>query len=139
MEKSVWSLPMPTLMPGWMGVPRWRTMIVPARTACPSERLTPNILGLLSRPLRDEPTPFLCAIVVSFQGSAVRIILRVIMSGGSPPRDETEGESWGTPPNPRQGDPCTPDAYTLISVIESLVRLWRWPVLRRYRFLGLYL
>src|SRR5438874_8487140 len=55
---------MPTLMPGWMRVPRWRMMIVPARTACPSERFTPSILGLLSRPLRELPTPFLCAMTL---------------------------------------------------------------------------
>jgi hypothetical protein len=27
--------------------------------------LTPSIFGLLSRPFRDEPTPFLCAIAAS--------------------------------------------------------------------------
>ena len=29
----VWSLPMPTLSPGYYLVPRWRTMMLPARTA----------------------------------------------------------------------------------------------------------
>ena len=33
--KSVWSLPMPTLVPGWTLVPRWRTMIAPAVIASP--------------------------------------------------------------------------------------------------------
>src|SRR5690348_5086555 len=32
---NVWSRPRPTPMPGWNWVPRWRTMILPASTACP--------------------------------------------------------------------------------------------------------
>src|SRR5581483_5000126 len=37
-------------------------MIVPARTRCPSPHLTPRRLPPLSRPLRELPMPFLCAI-----------------------------------------------------------------------------
>jgi hypothetical protein len=36
--------------------------MVPALTVCPEYRLIPSILGLLSRPLRLVPPPFLCAI-----------------------------------------------------------------------------
>ena len=32
---SVWSLPMPTLMPGWILVPRWRMMMLPALISSP--------------------------------------------------------------------------------------------------------
>src|SRR3990172_7058006 len=34
----VWSLPIPTLVPGWTGVPRCLTMIDPAVTYCPPKR-----------------------------------------------------------------------------------------------------
>src|SRR6266498_4035818 len=45
-----------------MRVPRWRTMIEPAVTAWPPKAFTPSRLEFESRPLRDEPPPFLCAI-----------------------------------------------------------------------------
>src|SRR3954465_14995709 len=53
--KSVWSLPRPTLSPGCHLVPRWRTMMLPARTVSLPNFLTPRRLLSLSRPLRDEP------------------------------------------------------------------------------------
>src|SRR5436309_11930245 len=37
----------------------------PASTASPPNRLTPRYLGLLVRPFRLEPTPFLCAMSAS--------------------------------------------------------------------------
>src|SRR6185503_5610873 len=37
-------------------------MMLPARTRSPPNFLMPWYFGLLSRPLREEPTPFLCAI-----------------------------------------------------------------------------
>src|ERR1051325_4534288 len=52
---------MPTLLPGCHLVPRWRTMMLPARTDCPPNFFTPRRLLSLSRPLRDEPPAFLCA------------------------------------------------------------------------------
>src|SRR5699024_6649825 len=55
------SLPLPTLTPGWIWVPRWRTRMLPARTNWPSPRFTPRRLASESRPLRVEPTPFLWA------------------------------------------------------------------------------
>src|ERR1700724_3718082 len=60
---SVWSRPMPTSPPGWNLVPRWRTMMLPATTASPPNFLTPSRRPRLSRPLRDEPPAFLCAIL----------------------------------------------------------------------------
>src|SRR5947208_2296076 len=53
---------MPTPSPGLKRVPRWRTMISPPVTAWPANTLTPRRLALESRPLREEPRPFLCAI-----------------------------------------------------------------------------
>src|SRR3984893_4277374 len=53
---------MPTPAPGLKRVPRWRTMISPPFTACPANVLTPRRWALESRPLRLEPSPFLCAI-----------------------------------------------------------------------------
>src|SRR3954462_3022796 len=53
---------MPTPSPGRKRGPRWRTMISPPVTAWPAKTLTPRRLALESRPLREEPRPFLCAI-----------------------------------------------------------------------------
>src|SRR5579884_840391 len=55
---------MPTLLPAKKRVPRCRTRIEPAVTRLPSYRLTPSRLAWLSRPLRELPTPFLCAILL---------------------------------------------------------------------------
>ena len=44
-------------------MPRWRTIISPARTTSPPKRLTPRYLGLESRPFLEEPPAFFCAIV----------------------------------------------------------------------------
>src|SRR3954449_5152830 len=57
------SLPIPVPSPGRKRVPRWRTMISPPVTAWPAKTLTPRRLALESRPLRLEPSPFLCAIL----------------------------------------------------------------------------
>src|SRR6185369_7597768 len=55
---------MPTPSPGCHFVPRWRTMILPARTRWPPDFLTPSLRPIESRPLRDEPPAFLCAMGV---------------------------------------------------------------------------
>src|SRR5260363_445317 len=57
---------MPTFLPGCMRVPRWRTIILPARIDCEPNILTPSRLDSESRPLRDEPPAFLCAIYIAF-------------------------------------------------------------------------
>src|SRR5688572_20201432 len=62
LANRVWSLPMPTLAPGWNLVPRWRTRMLPARTSSAPNFLTPRRRPAVSRPLRDEPPAFLCAI-----------------------------------------------------------------------------
>src|SRR5499426_4738814 len=38
--------------------------MLPAVTNCPPKRFTPSIWGLESRPLRELPTPFLCAMTL---------------------------------------------------------------------------
>src|SRR6201991_1466221 len=53
---------MPAPLPGLNLVPRWRTMISPPVTDSPANTFTPRRLALESRPLREEPRPFLCAI-----------------------------------------------------------------------------
>src|SRR5262249_12712362 len=63
---SVWSLPMPTLSPACHWVPRWRTMMLPARQCSPPKSFTPRRWPAESRPLRDDPPAFLCAIWVSW-------------------------------------------------------------------------
>jgi hypothetical protein len=44
-------------------VPRWRAMMPPARMTSPPYTLTPSRLGCESRPLRELPPAFLCALV----------------------------------------------------------------------------
>src|SRR5579884_1565592 len=59
---------MPTPSPGLKRVPRWRTMISPPLTGWPANSFTPSRLECESRPLRDEPNPFLCAILCLLGG-----------------------------------------------------------------------
>src|SRR5712692_4688164 len=54
---------MPTRSPGWNLVPRCRTMMLPGMTISPPNFLTPSRRPALSRPLREEPPAFLCAIL----------------------------------------------------------------------------
>src|SRR3954451_25282852 len=73
------SLPIPVPSPGRKRVPRWRTMISPPVTAWPAKTLTPRRLALESRPLRLEPSPFLCAI---FRALLLRLF-RLLRGGGA--------------------------------------------------------
>src|SRR5580658_7246906 len=59
--KIVWSRPSPTLLPGCHLVPRWRIRMLPAMTLWPPDFLTPRRRPSVSRPLRDDPPAFLCA------------------------------------------------------------------------------
>src|ERR1044072_4499028 len=61
-ENSVSSLPRPTFLPGFHLVPRCRARMFPPSTRSPPNFFSPNRCEFESRPLRDEPTPFLCAI-----------------------------------------------------------------------------
>src|SRR5258708_19951791 len=54
---------MPTRSPGWNLVPRCRTIMLPGMTISPPYFLTPSRRPALSRPLREEPPAFLCAIL----------------------------------------------------------------------------
>src|SRR5262245_54903269 len=53
---------MPTLGPGCHLVPRWRARMLPANTCWPPYLFIPSRRPAVSRPLRDEPPAFLCAI-----------------------------------------------------------------------------
>ena len=58
---SVWSRPMPTLVPAWNLVPRWRTMIEPAGTIWPPIDLDAEHLGLrIAAVARRAAAFFLC-------------------------------------------------------------------------------
>src|SRR5712691_2153237 len=57
------SRPMPTPRPGCTRVPTCRTRMLPGMTRSPPYTLTPRCCPGESRPLREEPCPFLCAIV----------------------------------------------------------------------------
>src|SRR5437763_1048062 len=77
------SLPMPTPSPGLNRVPRWRTMISPPVTVWPANTFTPSRLECESRPLREEPRPFLCAITFLRLGLAgSRLARRGLLSRG---------------------------------------------------------
>src|SRR6202051_2262036 len=81
---SVSSPPRPTFSPGWKGVPRWRTMISPALTTWPPNRLTPSRCAFESRPLRLDDAPFLCAIsslrLLDPGNSDLRVLLPVTLT-----------------------------------------------------------
>src|SRR5579864_829818 len=70
LAKSVSSLPRPTFSPGFTRVPRCRTMMVPPGTTCPPNALKPSRCAFESRPFREVPCPFLCAIRNSSKSSA---------------------------------------------------------------------
>src|SRR6266568_3611735 len=61
--KSVWSLPIPTLRPACHLVPRWRAIMLPASTSSPPNIFSPRRCPAESRPLREDPPAFLCAII----------------------------------------------------------------------------
>src|SRR6187549_1334660 len=62
LANRVSSLPRPTFWPAANLRPRCRTRIEPPVTRLPSNRFTPRRCDWLSRPLRELPWPFLCAI-----------------------------------------------------------------------------
>src|SRR5689334_7602039 len=55
-------------------------MMLPARTACPPNFFTPRRLLSLSRPLRDEPPAFLCAMTDYF---AFELFLAAPLAGAA--------------------------------------------------------
>src|ERR1039458_6345625 len=61
LANSVSSLPQPTLRPGLILVPRCRTMMEPPGTNWPPKTFTPRRCAWESRPFRELPKPFLCA------------------------------------------------------------------------------
>src|SRR5580692_3145658 len=63
LANKVSSLPRPTLSPGFTRVPRCRTIIVPPGTICPPNALNPSRCAFESRPFREVPCPFLCAMI----------------------------------------------------------------------------
>src|SRR5579862_5354672 len=64
---------MPTRSPGWNLVPRWRTMMLPGMTISPPNFLTPSRRPALSRPLREDPPAFLCAILNLLRRNLMRL------------------------------------------------------------------
>lgn len=64
--KMVWSLPIPTPLPGWNDVPLWRRIMLPAFAGCPPNILTPSLLLCDSLPFFELPTPFLCAMTLRY-------------------------------------------------------------------------
>src|SRR5438445_5666758 len=97
---------MPTLVPGKIAVPRWRSRMVPALTAWPAPVFIPSRWPTLSRPLRELPAPFLCAIAYSLVVSLGALGLearrappwRAGEDAGSPSALAAEGRGGGLPP-----------------------------------------
>src|SRR6476620_10367171 len=56
---------MPTFLPGCHLVPRWRIRMLPGITGSPPNFFTPSRLPAVSRPLRELPPAFLCAMARS--------------------------------------------------------------------------
>src|SRR5215469_9297787 len=73
LAKRVSSLPRPTFSPGFTRVPRCRTMIVPPGTTCPPNALKPSRCEFESRPFREVPCPFLCAISNPFSVASCQL------------------------------------------------------------------
>src|ERR1700726_2787478 len=84
LAKRVSSLPRPTLSPGFTRVPRCRTMMVPPGTICPPNALNPNRCAFESRPFREVPCPFLCAIRISFRWPVASYQQNHVETGDSP-------------------------------------------------------
>src|ERR687895_1211538 len=64
-------------------------MIAPAETASPPNVFTPSRFDVESRPLRDEPPPFLCAMVrrgyqLLSGRRGIRFVVRRLLLGRSP-------------------------------------------------------
>src|SRR3954454_23617955 len=53
---------MPTLAPACHLVPRWRAIMLPGTTTSPPNCFSPRRRPAESRPLREDPPAFLCAI-----------------------------------------------------------------------------
>src|SRR6266850_5151083 len=86
------SLPRPTFFPGFHFVPRCRARMLPPRTFSPPNFLSPSLCEFESRPFRDEPTPFLCAIF-QFQTSDFRFQISIL---SRPSRQPDRSEKPGT-------------------------------------------
>src|SRR5208282_1715758 len=74
LAKSVSSLPRPTFSPGFTRVPRCRMMIVPPGTTCPPNALNPSRCEFESRPFREVPCPFLCAIEIQLSVASCQLL-----------------------------------------------------------------
>src|SRR5258708_38139421 len=97
LAKRVSSLPRPTFSPGFTRVPRCRTMIVPPGTSCPPKALKPSRCAFESRPFREVPCPFLCAIK-SIPGFHWPVASNSkTKTKGHPERSQAKGEAEGTP------------------------------------------
>src|SRR5512143_3495376 len=76
LANRVSSPPRPTFLPGLKRVPRCRTRMLPRVTDWPANAFIPRRRPALSRPLRELPTPFLCAMVSSVRAGRLRHDLR---------------------------------------------------------------
>src|SRR5436305_14648351 len=75
------SPPRRTLSPGWNLVPRWRTMIVPARTFVPVVTFTPRRWEAESRPFLEDAAPFFFDMATN-----LRLLGRPLLGGRLPRR-----------------------------------------------------
>src|SRR3954467_14110831 len=64
-------------------MPRWRTMIEPAGTSCPSPALTPSRWPTLSRPFFELEPAFLWAMLGVLPGSSGLRLCRGLGLGGA--------------------------------------------------------
>src|SRR6266446_1808694 len=109
LAKRVSSLPRPTFSPGFTRVPRCRTMIVPPGTSCPPKALKPSRCAFESRPFREVPCPFLCAINQSpLLGGQLPVIPKQKPQKCHPEQSQAESEAIGLAESkdPYSSSPC---------------------------------
>src|SRR5580704_10068627 len=130
---------MPSFAPGCHVVPRWRTRMLPPVTASPPNFFTPRRRPFESRPLRDEPPAFLCAIDQTpspFVQKAKQHACLHYMIINLRRKASTRAQSAPVVVSPPEG--LAPPVRR--SVILTSVKSCRWPCLRfeffRRRFLN---
>src|SRR5262245_46086587 len=110
-------------------------MMLPASTFSPPNFFTPRRLDSESRPLRDEPPAFLCAIGVllgaqsySFSAAAAAFFGAAFLAGLVSPASAAASATSSFLAEAFLAGLAPP---VRISEIRTMVKCWRWPRVRR--------
>src|SRR5438105_7101491 len=109
-------------------------MMLPARTASPPNFFTPRRFDSLSRPLRDEPPAFLCAMTDYFSWDSV--VLAAPLAAVAFLVDAFAGAASAVGAASAAGVSALAAFagfafWSPIEMIRRIVCCWRWPRLRR--------